>query len=518
LVQTTNSELDVTSAGAIERDQKGQSNKFNYNYWSSPVGAINTTSNNAAFTVNGVLKDGTNPSSIQNINWVSGYNGSPTSPVSLSNYWIFKFQNLTPLYANWASVGPNGSLLAAQGFTLKGSGAATATQNYTFAGKPNNGTITTPIAPNNANLGGNPYPSALDANAFIIANSSVITGTIYFWEHFPTNTSHNLLEYQGGYAARNLVGGTPPVKPAGISNQGSSTRIPGRFIPVGQGFLVYGSTTGGNITFDNSQRAFIKEDNVSSNIMFRQNVSGPTAQFDNSEDEVTSDAFGRIRLGFNPVNEAHRQILLGFMDQYATAGFDPGYDAPQIDNNPDEMSFSYGSENWVIQGDGYFSEDKIYPLAVKSGTAGEVNFTLDATENFNADQKIYIYDNVTSTYNDIREEAYHVTLPIGTVNNRFSLRFKNPALLANNNFESEENVDIQFTNNDNTINIENKLAGMTVISVDLYNMLGQSVNSWNVEDEDQKKIQIPVRNASSGTYIIKVHTTNGDTSKKMIIK
>jgi hypothetical protein len=32
LLQTTESDLDVTSSGAIERDQQGQSNKYNYNY------------------------------------------------------------------------------------------------------------------------------------------------------------------------------------------------------------------------------------------------------------------------------------------------------------------------------------------------------------------------------------------------------------------------------------------------------------------------------------------------------
>jgi hypothetical protein len=42
-VQTAESDLDVTSAGSIERDQQGQSNKYNYNYWSSPVSPINTT-------------------------------------------------------------------------------------------------------------------------------------------------------------------------------------------------------------------------------------------------------------------------------------------------------------------------------------------------------------------------------------------------------------------------------------------------------------------------------------------
>jgi hypothetical protein len=109
---------------------------------------------------------------------------------------------------------------------MKGSGAATANQNYTFVGKPNNGVITSPIAANNANLSGNPYASAIDANKFINDNLSAITGTLYFWEHFSTNTSHNLLEYQGGYAARNLTGGSIPVSPAGVSGLGSSTRTP----------------------------------------------------------------------------------------------------------------------------------------------------------------------------------------------------------------------------------------------------------------------------------------------------
>jgi hypothetical protein len=60
----------------------------------------------------------------------------------LASYWIFKFQNYTNDYANWSAVGPDGTLLAGQGFTMKGSAAATANQNYTFVGKPNNGTIT----------------------------------------------------------------------------------------------------------------------------------------------------------------------------------------------------------------------------------------------------------------------------------------------------------------------------------------------------------------------------------------
>jgi hypothetical protein len=519
LVQTLNSELDVTSAGSIERDQQGQSNKFNYNYWCSPVGGTSTTANNTNYTVSGVMRDATDPNNIQPITWTSGYDGAATSPVTLSSYWIFKFQNLSPQYANWAAVGQNRWLSAAQGYTLKGTSAASPSQNYAFVGKPNNGTITSPIAAGNLNLAGNPYPSALDADAFISANTGVMSGALYFWEHFSTNTSHNLLEYQGGYAARNLVGGTPPMAPAGISGLGSSSRVPSRFIPVGQGFLVYGNATGGTLTFNNNQRAFIKEDNASSNPMFRNNNGAPIADrsLDNREDEfVDNNTFAKIRLGFNSVNGYHRQILLGFMDNLATEEFDPGYDAPQLDSQPSDLYFALPGQNLVIQGVDAFNANKILPLSVKNATQGNVEFTLDATENFDENQNIYIHDNLTNQYHDIRNENFQVNLPVGTFDTRFSLRFSSSSLTTGE-FELSKEVTVKFNNSNDIITITNQTTEAVVQTVELYNMLGQSIRKWDVENTDQQKIQIPVNHVSAGTYIVKVHTTKGDLNTKIII-
>ncbi|MDO8316248.1 MAG: LamG domain-containing protein, partial [Flavobacterium sp.] len=123
LVQRLDSDLDPTSSGSLERDQQGQANKFNYNYWSSPVGAINATTNNNSFTVADVLRNGTNPSSPGPITWVNGFDGA-TSPFSLARYWIYKFDsslNATD-YANWTQIGETGTLQAGKGFTLKGPG------------------------------------------------------------------------------------------------------------------------------------------------------------------------------------------------------------------------------------------------------------------------------------------------------------------------------------------------------------------------------------------------------------
>jgi hypothetical protein len=522
LVQTATSDLEPTSAGYIERDQQGMANKFNYNYWSSPVGAINAATNNNNYTVAGVFKDGTNPANPQNLNWTSSLNSSATSPITLSSYWIFKFQNVTNSYSNWASVGPNGSLVPGQGYTLKGSNASTATQNYVFVGKPNNGAITSPIAANNLNLCGNPYASAIDADKFITDNLGSLTGTLYFWEHFTTNNTHNLADYQGGYATRTLVGGTPPVSPSTISSLGSSTRVPGQYIPVGQGFFVTGNSAGGTIKFNNAQRGFVRENNAASNIMFRE-VAPVVLQTDehkwqnNNEDEVTANTYAKLRLGFNSSNNYHRQILIGFMDDKATAGVDPGYDAVHIDSQPNDMYFVNGSAKLNIQGDGYFNTANIYPLGVKVGAAGTVSFIIDAKENFSAGQTVYIYDNVTAQYHDITDQKFEIALPIGTIEDRFSLRFTN-GLLGVNHVNAANNIFVAYANTQSTLNIKNNLTDVSVETVALFNMLGQQVSVWNVENQDQHNVMIPVKNLATGTYIVKMKTTSGDISKKIIVK
>jgi hypothetical protein len=521
LVQSATSDLDPTSAGYIERDQQGTTNRFNYNYWSSPVGAINATTNNNNYTVAGVMKDGTNAASPQNILWTTGLNSSSTSPITLSSYWIFKFQNVSDSYANWSSVGPNGSLLPGQGYTLKGSNAAAASQNYVFVGKPNNGTITSPIAANNLNLSGNPYPSALDANQFIQDNTAALNGTLYFWEHFGTNATHNLADYQGGYAARTLVGGTPPVSPSEVSGLGSSSRIPGRFIPVGQGFFVTGSATGGTITFNNGQRAFVRETDANSSLMFRQvpnaGIESYETGYNNDEDQYEEDTYAKIRLGFNSANNYHRQILLGFMDDKATPGYDVGYDAKHIDAQPNDFYFVNGYDKLNIAGDDYFSTADIFPLGVKVAQAGTVSFIVDETQYFDEDQDIFIYDKVTGLYHDVKGQKFEIEMPSGTVDNRFELRFSDGSL-GTDDLALENNIFVTYTNGLDVIKIKNNLTDATAEGVMLFNMVGQQIAKWDTANEDQSAIELPVRNLATGTYIVKIKTNKGDVGKKIVIR
>jgi hypothetical protein len=524
LVQTIESDLDVTSAGAIERDQQGQSNLYNYNYWSSPVSPINTTANNTNYCIDGVLRDGTNPASPANINWIGGYNGAPTSPISLATFWLYKFDNYGNDYFSWVAVTPTDPIRVGQAFTLKGSGAAT-NQNYVFTGKPNSGLVNSNVVNSDQlMLTGNPYPSSLDASAFINDNlaSNTIDGTLYFWEHYPTNITHDLRDYQGGYAERNLVGGLPPVAPSLISGLGSSTRIPGQFIPVGQGFFVAGKTgAGGTITYKNSQRGFHKEDEVGvpnpSNPMFKTAANHKTkTTANNDNDPIVKDTLMRIRLGFNSNNNYHRQVLLGFMNEKATTGMDYGYDAVNIDDFPNDMYFLNGNNQLLIQGDGFFDANASYTIGVKTAVAGKVSFIIDAVENFNPEQPIFIYDNLTDTYNDIRNGLFEVNLPVGENHTRFSLRFTDKTLKGEQNLLSD-GIQINHIQNENSLLINNKTVDINVENVTLYNILGQAVSSWKIENQEQENIKIPIKMLSSGVYIAKMKTSEGEISKKVIV-
>ena len=479
LIQTESSQLEPTSSGFLERDQQGVKNLYNFNYWSSPVSTINNSITNNGFTVSNILRDGTNPSNIQNINWISGYNGSNTPPISIAQYWIYKFQNITDLYSNWTQIGATGALLSGQGFTMKGVGNSTTSevQNYTFVGKPNNGNVINAIAAGNINLSGNPYPSALDSQEFIKDNitgpsanmdtSNAINGTLYFWQHANENNSHYLLDYLGGYATLNLIGGVPPMSSsAGTAGIGSAARTPNRYIPVGQGFFVSGSATGGNITFKNAQRAFkLETDNTpsnGSNILFRQN---------SQQNTIEIDTIKKVRLDFTTVDGFKRQLLLGFMNSNATENIDAGYDAKSIDSNcPSDVYFKVGSDKLIIQGVGDFINTNAYQLGLKTNLSGNIKFKINSTTNFDASQAFYIFDSQTNQYHDISSQEAEINVPIGTFENRFSLKFTNGLLSTNTNVLNEE-LNVFFNNNENILTIKNTKQENTIKRVSLYNLL-----------------------------------------------
>ena len=214
----------------------------------------------------------------------------------------------------------------------------------------------------------------------------------------------------------------------------------------------------------------------------------------------------------------HRQLLLGFMNQYADENYNPGYDGEILDPQPNDAYFALGNINLIIQGVGYFNTANSYPLTVVSNQSGLIKFMIDDLENFDSNQPIYIHDNLTDTYHDISNSMFEIIVPAGIISSRFSLRFYNPTLSSDSN--SIENTIIAYFDSQNQeIKINNPVTNLLIEEVTLYSILGQKLEIWDVLNQDQKNISLKVKNLSKGVYILLFKTNDSKSiSKKIIYK
>ncbi|WP_299224448.1 choice-of-anchor D domain-containing protein [uncultured Psychroserpens sp.] len=509
LIQTTNSDLVVASSGRLERDQQGTADTYTYNYWSSPVGDADQETNEFSYTL---------PDVMQGIGFLtSGYDGS-ASPLRIADYWIWKFANLPDDdYSAWQHTRSTGTVLAGEGFTMKGpgTGALTDDQNYVFRGKPNNGHIDLAITAGNDYLVGNPYPSAIDAVEFINDNAGVIDGTLYFWEHWGGG-SHILSEYQGGYALLNLSGGSPSatqgVPDPDVSNVNAPRKTPGRYIPVNQGFFVVAGG-GGQITFENDQRIFQKEDGtLNGSSVFLRNAENTN----NGQGEAnTGDNRMKFRIGIYTVNTIQRQLLLT-IDENATTGVDFGYDGKLYEEQVDDMFWMINNEKYTIQGSNEVELETVYPLGITVDNTGLNTISINRLENVPDELDIFIHDKSDNTYHNLRENDFQIHLNAGEYLDRFEMTFRD----ANETLSVEESelddLEVYYSNENESLVLLNPNY-KDVKSIELFNIVGQSITTLeDISELDYSEYK--VKNLSTGTYIVKLYTVSGSVSKQVLVK
>ena len=511
LIQEEDSTLDETSSGTLERDQQGTADTYTYNYWCSPVGTPNSSTNNNSYKI---------PDVITNVEFLSsGYNGTQT-PVAVADYWIWKYSNkLSDSYALWQHVRSNGIMLVGEGFTMKGpgNGDITDTQNYIFNGKPNNGDINLTISAGSDYLVGNPYPSAIDADQFIldngptIGNSGSTNGTLYFWEHWGGG-SHVLNEYQGGYATYSLSGGVPAAAKGtthpDVATGGTATKTPGRYIPVSQGFFVT-AETGGTIKFNNGQRVFQKEDGTNS--VFTKS----TKTKDNTNKKNTSgDTRMKIRIGFNSVNTLRRQLLIT-VDENATEGYDWGYDSKYIDTQIDDIYWLIDNDKFLIQGTNQITKNTIIPFGLHTKTDGFNSIVIDKLENTPSDLEIYLHDKGLNIYHNLKKGKYETYLAAGQYLSRFEITFSKDQTLSTEENENKQ-IEVYFSNDKNSIVINNP-ASKHIKTVEMFNILGQTLFKFQT-NTNENHIEYNANQIKTGNYILKIETEFGVISKKVLIK
>ncbi|UMY66631.1 MULTISPECIES: hypothetical protein [unclassified Flavobacterium] len=460
--------------------------QYDFTYWSSPI-----TSATLANTVN---------------------NGDAD---------FYRFDGAT---YSWVGVTANTTMTPGTGYISRAPSNLTypLAGGYTasFTGTPNNGTVSvsaTKTASGPENLVGNPYPSALDADAFIKANiynpnawgftgtiNQSIDGNLYFWTHntaiSATTPGSFVYNYTtDDYATYNLSGGT---------SAGTGGTAPTRYIASGQGFFVGLAGTNGakTVTFNNSMRQRTESNNGQ---FFRTQGTATTSTPSSDEPEKH-----RIWLNLTNSEGAFKQMLLAYVDG-ATDNYDYGFDGAPLDGGNYVSLYSIlDSQKLVIQGrDVNIDESEVIPLGYSSTIEGEFQIAIDHVDGlFAGDQHVYLVDKAQNNlYVDLKAGPYTFTTNIGTFDDRFEIRYANP------NLGIDEPQTASLYAQGITGGFEIATPNGAIASVVLYDTLGREV--FSAGNISANRFRTESLNFHAQIGILKIKMEDGtETTRKLIIR
>lgn len=486
-------------------------NYYDYTYWNSPV----TAGSNFTF--------------------------ASLSPGTLSDIWSYS-PTVSGGSGNWVRLSSSTVMSPTKGYIVKApdtfSSSAKVAYNATFVGTPNNGPILAPISKgSDANLGGlvtaeddewnligNPYPSGLDAKKFLDlpANTNVVDGTIYIWTHITAPSAAAPDQFYGDYvlnytsddyASFNKTGGTGTA-----SSATTGGNAPSGFIASGQSFFVKaapamanGATL--NATFNNSMRVTNNSDAA----------TGTNSDFfkkrNNPKTVTIAEEKHRVWLNLTNNSGAFSQTLVGYLTD-ATQGLDRSFDGESFGGNDVTFYSIIPEANLTIQGRSLpFDPNDIVTLGYNAAKKGNYSIRIDHLDGLFDKQDIYLEDKDLNVLHDLKKKPYVFNTKVGDFNNRFVLRYgnSNKTLGLEENTLKSDAIKIAYAKNSNILTINNNSVTIPVEKVTLFNIAGQSIATWKIENQEQQNIQIPIKSISSGIYIAKLKTSEGEQSKKIII-
>ncbi|WP_163401420.1 T9SS sorting signal type C domain-containing protein [Flavobacterium fluviatile] len=365
-------------------------------------------------------------------------------------------------------------------------------QEVEFIGIPNNGNIAgQSVTAGNYYLIGNPYPSAISADAFLFAdsnNNAILDGTIYFWTH---NTPIQMMGTKPAYtsddyASYNGVGGTS------TSRAPSGGAEPAGTIGAGQSFFALASANG-TVMFNNGMR-----------------IQGNNNQFFKP---AKPNILEKHRVWLNMTNKdgAFKQLLIGYVEG-ATNGYDSDYDGITFDGNAyiDFYSIDQGS-NLVIQGRAVpFDDSDIVPLGYRSNIAGDFTIAIEKSDGILSNHPVYLEDKLTHTITDLSQNDYIFNSSTGIFNNRFMIKFTNTTLAAN---RTEHNNDVVAWFDNMTLKLNS--SGEIINKVFIHDISGKLVYS----DSDISSSEVSISNLKfkNELLLIKIVLADNNVVNKKIV-
>lgn len=461
------------------------------------------------------------------------YWSAPTESYAVTNLpnnyryqWNTLFNNANGTQGNWETAA--GTMTKGRGYIARASnGSATAVPlNATFTGKPHNGefnftinrgnfdgadydadlsnptNLFTTKFDDNWNLVGNPYPSAIDAEEFLVANQTKIEGAVWVWKHGLDPSSnispfYNNFQYNystSDYIKYNGLGSTEPDSFAGK-------------IASGQGFMVnmlHTTSTPNTISFTNNMRSdasMVPYDNTD---FFRGAVSQTNAPVEEKH-----------RIWLDIMNTTTGQLdrtLLGYSTS-STLERDHLYDC--IFRPTAELSLYsiINAEPFIIQGRPlpFNSFDQV-PMGMRIVTNGNHTIAIKKVDGlFEQNQDIYLEDKVLNIIHDLKQAPYSFTSAVGTFNDRFVLRYTTAALNTQN-FDAQDNS-VVVVANDGQMAI--KSINELLLDVTVYDVLGrQLISKTKIESNDLVLNTISARNQA---LIVKIKLANGTIITRKVV-
>lgn len=514
-----------SGVGELSVYQEANVGEHEYNYWCSPIGSKISNSVNNPFGIS-FLNDVTGLITSTPATFVStsSYNGT-SSPLNIEPYWIWKFI-ASDNYSEWIHVQGNTTINPGEGFTMKGTIGSGDAQRYDFRGKPNNGTMAVSVLTNQYTLVGNPYPSAMDAAAYIhdTQNAATITGTLYYWEQDPTTNSHFIRDYNGGYATYtiNAAGTVETFVSAvfntyngdgsiNVANTGAGSKTARRYIPIGQGFMVEG-TADDVVRAKNSHRVFIRETAATSEFFKGTTKKSKIAKTESPFSEVPQD-YKRFRLNIDFNNTYTRQLVQTFHDS-ATKGFDYG-----LESKISESDLISSDAYWVVDGNSHiaealpYDENSTIPLSIKLDQDQPVAVRVTDIQHFEGSSPIYLHDKQTDTYINLRNQNFEINLDTGEYSDRFEITFtKNVLSTSDDTFEG---LKIFQNNKASQLKLINE-NNLEITSLFIYDITGKEVLNKRIKST-KRKHKVSTKPLSAGVYVVKVELPNKELFTKKIV-
>ena len=457
LIEDNGSVVQITKDGpntgtdyAVNRISTSQDEEGNYTYWSSPL-----TSSTLVQVTNAQL------------------------------YYSFTASSQT-----WVAETSSTSMAPGIGYINTGDSSITYPNTYTasFSSSTfNNGDITISLGftadsdpDTDWNLLGDPYPSAIDADAFI-ADNSTIGGTLYFW-------THNTLDSAGDNTQDDYVlwNGT------GSTGSCSGCIAPTGNIASSQGFFAQ-AISSGSATFTNAMR-----------------VSGANDNF-YKEQKNTSQRTDINRVWLNLKNgENFSQLLIGFIDD-ATDNVDRLYDGVRLDSG-NSISFNsiLNDKPFGILGKSYMKKEENIQLGINTKIVGNFEISIDKMEGLLKNSNIILIDNELGINHNLKNNPYSFAISSPEINNtRFNLFITNS--IANSSAYNINRANLKLYSSVYAFNIA---SNTTIKTVKIYNTLGQLIYEGN---NSKKFLVYKNQLGANRILIVKILLQTGEIIIKKII-